>query len=193
LDSVKLYSSFAAGYKQQIRNDGAYALAVYPATNHYINGLAQNAYFIILPGNSITFVAKDTTHWVTLETGWQESKTIDLSSALTLVVGAGTLDSVQLADAKFYYRDGVWEFSFNGNLTCSATTRTAIGIAIAGINTVNVYQKIGMTHLSANATYGQYITNNSNIINVEYSSTTSGQFVITINRIKLSAKPTSYI
>lgn len=61
-DSVKLLAVLP-GLIQTVKNTGAQALAVFPATGDSINTLAVNTAVYIAPGISKTFTGQDTTVW----------------------------------------------------------------------------------------------------------------------------------
>lgn len=61
-DGVKLKAA-VAGAHQYVKNSGATALAIYPATSDSINALAINLAIRIQPGSSIDFYAQDATVW----------------------------------------------------------------------------------------------------------------------------------
>lgn len=65
-DSVKLLAA-AAGEVQTIKNSGAAALDVFPATGDSINALAVNLAVRIAPNSMVTFRAIDATVWETME------------------------------------------------------------------------------------------------------------------------------
>lgn len=65
-DSVKLMAA-AAGAVQIVKNSGAAALAVFPATGDAINALAVNLSVEIPVGGEVTFRAIDSTTWETNE------------------------------------------------------------------------------------------------------------------------------
>lgn len=61
-DSVKLPAA-ASGLHIYVKNSGATALAIYPASNDSIDALAINLAIRIQPGSSINFYAKNPTVW----------------------------------------------------------------------------------------------------------------------------------
>ena len=61
-DGVKLPTA-VAGLHIYVKNSGATALAIYPATSDSINALAANLPIRIQPGSAIDFYAKDATVW----------------------------------------------------------------------------------------------------------------------------------
>lgn len=112
--------------KQQVRNDGACILAVYPPTNGYINGLSQNAYFRVLPGNTIDFAFIDSLHAKTLETGSQQTKTNILPhSGTSWTAGNSAVIFYLDLDGKLYgeiQTDAVYAGGSNPTLTYTGVT-----------------------------------------------------------------------
>lgn len=64
-DSVKL-PNVAAGSSVIVRNDGAKCLAVYPATDESIDGLAANAPYYVASGSTQHFAGDTATSWKAL-------------------------------------------------------------------------------------------------------------------------------
>ena len=133
LDSVKLYSSIAVGFRQRVINKGTKILALYPASGHSIESLSANTPIPVLPGNTVELVAISTTNW-TLEIGAiQKTKQVDLSSLITVVAGYGTLNSVTRAVARLEFE----------TLTYAASNTTGMRLTDININLVFASAGIG--------------------------------------------------
>ncbi len=86
-DSVVLPAA-AAGLRAIIKNNGATACAVFPATGDTINGGAANASITLVPGDQIIFSAINTTDWET-DSSSDASGTTYTNTITELTSGSG--------------------------------------------------------------------------------------------------------
>jgi stage V sporulation protein SpoVS len=113
---------------------------------------------------------------------------------ITLASGGGSLGTVHAA--KFYpyqKQDGGWRLRFNVSCGLSSTSRSSVGLDVAGIlakNTANFYQAISATILTGTvAIQRAYIEANTNDLVCSFGSATS-DFVIFSGDVELASKPT---
>lgn len=121
LDSTKLLASFVAGDRVRITNRGAKTCAVYPASGHDINGLADNAPVFVLPNNSIELVATvDNDKWVVVD-GCQQSVDVTQTVTQSNLTQTTNLATLKTNDCGLTFR---LDFNIGGTFTSSLVSCT---------------------------------------------------------------------